>query len=468
VAGLLQPQAVDALVEQLTAFRDPDEVLRRAGLSRGSLRAMESDDEISAALETRLSALLRTPWRLEPADGPASEFLLEHLTPVAPRLLAAFWHAVPYGYSVVETVYAKRDDGRLVWAEVEEKPFEWFTPRQTGVLEYSPRSGGAPVEVDTTWKFHLARRNASYRQPYGEALLSRLYWAWQMRSNGWRFWARFLERFGAPLLIGKTAGDTQAMATALAAAVQSAVAAIGAEDDVQPVSPANAGDAFDKFDRAVDKRIQKVILGQTLTSDIDKGGSYAAAKVQDDVRDDRRMADVRLVVPAMQHAIDALSLLNFPAAAPPQFVMEDEGGLQTERAERDAKLTSAGVLQFTEQYLLDRYDLEPGDFVVPQGVTTPQGGARAALFAAQAAPVPRFTRQQQEVEDLADATLDQAGQPIDPKLVRSAVLAASDPEDLAERLAVLLRDHTSPRYQETLERALFAADVLGYIHADGK
>lgn len=53
------------------------------------------------------------------------------------------------------------------------------------------------------------------------------------------------------------------------------------------MASANAGQAFSVFQSAQDKRIQKVVLGQTLTTDVDGKGSYAAAKVHDSVRADR-------------------------------------------------------------------------------------------------------------------------------------------------------------------------------------
>lgn len=86
------------------------------------------------------------------------------------------------------------------------------------------------------------------------------------------------------------------------------------------------------------KRIQKVILGQTLTTDIAGSGSYAAAKVQDDVREDRLRADVRLIAATVQRLVAALWALNrFPGEAP-TFVMEAGEGLSVERADRDLKL----------------------------------------------------------------------------------------------------------------------------------
>lgn len=59
--------------------------------------------------------------------------------------------------------------------------------------------------------------------------------------------------------------------------------------------------------------------------------------------------------------------------------------------------------------------------------------------------------------------------PLDPAQVRSAVLAATSSEDLADRLFALMGDKVSTeQFTVTLEHALYAADVLGYVHAEGK
>lgn len=474
LGGLSVEQAIDTLLDGLLGLSEPDEILRRAGVSRPQLRALEGDDEIAGALETRFSAVVNTPWRLDPPTGRVSGFIYEELQPHAEEIIEAALRSVSYGYSVQELVYRKRSDGFVGLASAIEKPFEWFQPRRDGSLVYRRSMGGAPIVVDHVYKFLLTVRKPSYRQPQGEALLSRAYWPWFLRNAGWRFFARFLERHGAPLLVGKTPGDANAMAKRLAAAVASGAVAVGPEDQVAAIAPGNSGEAFATFEDRVNRRIQKLILGQTLTTEVGKsGGSFAAAKVQDEVRQDRRLADLRLVRGTMQRLVNALTWINFPGEVPPAFSWEDDADLSTDRAERDAKLVTAGVVKLTEQYLLARYDFEPGDFEVPEAATTPPQQPRdlqasATRFAAgDGRPRPaRFTPDQEAVEDLGDETLERLGSPIDPAAIRRAIRLSSSPDELVERLSELLDQHPSADYRETMARALFAADVMGYAHAD--
>ena len=369
----------------------------------------------------------------------------------------------------MEAVYAKpMEGGHIGLARIEEKPFEWFLPGRDGSLRYFNNLGTEGIEgkeVDTRFKFFLTRRQATYRNPYGEAILSRLYWPWFFRSQGMKFWARFLERFGQPLLVGYTDGNRSELADSLLTAVQDAVVAVGSGDKVEAVAPGNAGENFNRFESAMEKRIQKVILGQTLTTDVDGKGSYAAANVHDRVRGDRRQSDLRLVTDTVQRIVNALTILNFPATEPPKFVMEDAQGLETDRAERDVNLAKANTsLRFTQEYYRDVFGLDAEHFqLVEASKPSSMIDDRFAQFADDGT---KFTPDQQEIEELADSALAQTSSPIPLASIKAAIDAATDPEDLAERLAKLVGEESSEMFQGLLERALFTADVLGYGNAE--
>ena len=81
-------------------------------------------------------------------------------------------------------------------------------------------------------------------------------------------------------------------------------------------------------------------------------------------------------------------------------------------------------------------------------------------------PDPGADAQQAAQSDPGSANGTEDGsEPIPPELVRAAVLAARDEADLRERLAALV-PQADPRFQQALERASYAAAVLGYVAAD--
>ncbi|MDT8427123.1 MAG: hypothetical protein RQ733_14250, partial [Methyloprofundus sp.] len=71
---------------------------------------------------------------------------------------------------------------------------------------------------------------------------------------------------------------------------------------------------------------------------------------------------------------------------------------------------------------------------------------------------------QQAIEDLADAMPLKS--PIDRMAVASAIRAASSPDDLEQRLARVLAEADLSEFSEQLEKALFAADIMGYANAE--
>ncbi len=162
---LYRDQAIEQLASFLTQIPDPDVVLEKLGLSREHLRALEGDDEIHAALETRREAVISTPWRLEPGEGAVADYLLDQLAPHMTGILRGAWNAVAYGYSVLEAVYTRPGETGLIGlTHIQEKPFEWFAPGRDGGLRYFPSDGAGGTEgipVDTRYKFFLTRRMAT-------------------------------------------------------------------------------------------------------------------------------------------------------------------------------------------------------------------------------------------------------------------------------------------------------------------
>lgn len=451
--------ALDKMFQALSSIPDPDAMLKQAGIRREKLRVMEFDDEIGAALETRREAAVSTPWHLEPNTGQPAEFVTAELTPLMDSILRGVWNAIPYGYSVVEAVYVMRDGGRVGLARANEKPFEWFEPRNDGRLIYHPPDGGQDEEVDTTVKFFFTVRNPAYRNPYGEALLSRIYWPWQFRHNAWKSWMQFVERFGDPLLIGRSHDPTKMVEELRKLGVVN-ILATGSNDELSAVTQSGSGE-FSALESALNRRIQKIILGQTLTSEVGATGSFAAAKVHDQVRQEKRNADLRLIRATMQRIVDALWRLNNFGDTPPQIIIGDMAGLEKDRAERDSVLVNAGAVQLTEDYLLRVYDYQQGDIIIPKPgeKTLPKEPGKLSVELAA-------TRGQEAADSLALDAMNRVGDgPIPLDKLRAAILGAGDYADLQHRLGLLI-DSNSREFADVLARAQFAADVLGYVNAD--
>jgi phage gp29-like protein len=327
-------------------------------------------------MRTRIESVVSTVYTFDGGAKRLHRLLWEELEPNMEEIVRGVLDAVFYGYSVMEVIYKIRDDGKVGLGRVAIKPMEWFEPRPDGTLRYFPVNWfgqpGVPatasaygLECDLDYKFLLTRVHPTYYNPKGEALLSRLYWPWFYRFNGWRFWGQFLERFAIPILVGQSA-DPRAMATALVNAHQDAVIGVGPNDNVTAIVAKDEGKAFIALEDAILRRIQKVILGQTLTSDTAPGGggSYALGAVHNKVREDLMRSDIRLVRHTTQHLVRALCVLNgCPVEQVPDVLFNDQKELQRERAERDVRLAGIGV-RFRKEYYQNYYGLSETEFDV--------------------------------------------------------------------------------------------------------
>ena len=93
---------------------------------------------------------------------------------------------------------------------------------------------------------------------------------------------------------------------------------------------------------------------------------------------------------------------------------------------------------------------------------TPQAMSALAGEAPHAAP---FTPDQMQIEKLADDMLTHIKPPLQDEAIASAIRGATNPEDLVERLAVVLKDADYAEFTQHVERCLFAAEIMGYAHA---
>lgn len=511
-SSLFTSDLITLLFWSLKIMPDPDEVLRKAGLNRAALRKLAYDDEISQAIETRRDAAVNTPWRLEGGNDTANAFIADQITKFQDLLFPAMWNARIYGYSVTQIVFAELGT-QIGIAWVGEMPFEYYFPQRDGTILYRPQGAGEPIPL-LPQKYIVPIVNPTYMNPYGEALLSRLYWLWFFRTHGWQYWVQWLEQFGAPFLHGKTANvvdpqtgvkSVDALAAMLDKTRRGSSVATDPNTTIEVVEAKGStnGQQFKFFDDAVSRQISKVVLGQTLTSSEGQhGGNRALGQIHEEVRQDKRRADVKILVKGGQHLVNSLWELNGLPGTPAVFTMEDEKGLQKDRADRDAAMVDKGVLIFTRPYLKDHYDLADEDFIAPgepgfaesrgavaqtlpgdngndaANVPQPKGAPKqpaaappkskkqtsfASFFARDGA---QFTPEQEVIERGITELVDSMPNGVlSSAMIKEAIMAAKDPNDLATKLAVACQGADLNQFRIVLEKALYAAEVIGYVQA---
>jgi hypothetical protein len=356
--------AISRILTYLTSIPDPDLLLQKAGISRYQLRQLELDDEVCQAKDTRVEAVVSAPWRLEPNQTRVGKLLTSLIEPHVETLKRGVMDARFYGYSVLEIIYQKVAKG-IGLDRLSIKPIQWFEPQRDGSLVFFPDDGSGGMEgiPCNPIKFLLTTCNASYENPFGEAILSRLWFPVTWRREGWGLWLQFLETFGEPIILGAVANYEEFVEAMTAQGVRSTVAwqSVTGDDKIETITASTPGE-FERLENAILKRVQKLILGQTLTSDIGSHGSYAVAAIHNEVRNDKRRADLRMVQAAGQKLVNNLALIN--GIDPPRFVMADDAGLEMTRAQRDSVLIGVlqnSGLQLTREYFLRSYDYSEDD-----------------------------------------------------------------------------------------------------------
>ena len=468
--SLYSQEAVTRFLVNFGRQPDTDEVLRKAGIQRHKLRIMMDDDEIAQTTETRLDALLAAPFRLEPNDTKEAELLSLMIKEWYYEIVSCGLNALFFGYSVQEAVYELKPEGYIGIEWIGEKPMQWFEPKNDGRLVYRQDGTSTEQEVDQVFKFFLTRRKASFEFPYGKALLATLYWLYFFKQNGFKFWAKFLERFGTPILLGKIKSKnttTSDMNNALLTAHAQSVLSIDGQDDVEVLGTSGAsgtaGAAFESFNNQLLRQIQKVVLGQTLTSGNDGGGSRALGQVHENVRMDKLKSDIQLVTPTLQAIVDALCALNNWGEYK-VMLGEKPKPLNKDQAERDAHLKNAGA-NLTPQYFQREYGLQDGDVAEVTPISdikvTPQFSAvpkQAFNFKAGV----QITPEQQELEQTAH---DQPKVLMTDEQLQEIVQDAKDHNDLMTKLYSATKGANVDEFEIVMSKALFMADVMGYVHA---
>lgn len=474
IGGLSDDLGVDGLLSWFERYQYVDDVLAKAGLGVNDLGKLLDDDEIAGCWEKRTLAVEQRPWGLSEPESELSKFVYDALMPHWAGLVSELMQSVIYGSSCPQITY-KQDGGKWMISH-------YISTPATSLL--FDKGGSAYVRINGVERkindydelrlklFPVVRRRTAQR-PAGTAILSSLWWVALLRTNTWQYWARFLERFGSPLLVGKAAqgmtmdGRTSvdAMAAALHHAVNAGVVTVATDEDVMAIGSAGNGETFRAADAAINARIQRRILGQTLTSDAGGVGSQALGNVHNQIRMEIIAADVALVLPVMQKIINALVEINYPSQNPPTLNIETGTLLSKDRADRDLVLTQTGV-KFTRDYYIRAYDFEDGD-IVPDLQNTAQNqqlGGCAGLVNLSGDSVDGG---QQQLDGLINDAIAQAGDPADYGELKTIVLSAKSPDDLIDKL-LAWHDETNSDvvFSDALAALLFAADINGYESAD--
>jgi len=287
----------------------------------------------------------------------------------------------------------------------------------------------------------------------GGPLRSLLFW-WLFATMNRDFWSRFLDRFGAPFLVGKfNDSDDEGRATlesAFAAASKLLGVVISSETEVDVVqtSGGNAtGEAFEKFRNVARKEMAILIAGQNLSSESSSSGMNSGqANLQGDVRDDMLDFDhKRLGMTLLRTVRQFLNINGFTGSVDVVF-----GGKKA----TDIQALGSALANFKNAGLIVA-DESLADLSAEAGLTIVRDLPPAPVLTLSATDDPI-----QDPIHLAAAKLSRLMRAsLAP--VRSILAESQSPEDLEDRLSLFFADLS------LADRSQVTDDLLATLAANG-
>ncbi|WP_419787226.1 DUF935 domain-containing protein [Pseudodesulfovibrio sp.] len=459
---------------------DPDPVLRKRGEYADVLDDLTADDQVCMAMQNRKLRVLNkqdydfSPGQAKGKDVSADaarlcEELVSDLEAINLRdVFSSMLDAPFFGMTVLELMWEPHG-GRLKLVDIVAKPRKWFgfDDDNRAVFCGETHTYDAPLPAG---KFVLVRHFPTFENPYGLRLLSRCLWPVAFKRGGIEFLTRFCEKFGQPWVLAYAPHNADrasrlSMAGDLAAMVQDAVAVLpnGAKVELAAVS-GKAGDLHEGYLRRWDKSISKVLMGQTLTSEMDGQGSRAASDTHYAVSGDMADADQFLVVSAMNEIALTFRNVNAPAGViAPVFGYQEPEDFDAQ-ANLDKKLHSVGV-RFKKSHFERHYGMAEDEFdLVDDNQAEAEAPADHSAFIEFAS-----ARDAQDIIDTALAEIMPQAVKANAKLVtqiEKIVQSAETFEDMQIMLAELLgQEAEQDELAELAGRIMLNAQAFGTMAA---
>ncbi len=395
----LTPERLSAILRE-AEFGDPFLYLELAE------EMEEKDLHYLAVLNTRKQAVSQLDLEVQPAsndkaDLRAAALVRAMLANDALDLASAIidiLDAIGKGFSATEIVWDSSNrewfPRRLRWRDPRWFMFDWVSGEE--LLVRSLNNEGPSIAVDgeaaargshfkgaglygalrgdigiqpmtaplLPYKFivHIAKAKAGL--PIRGGLARAAGWSYLFKNYVLKDWVTFAEVYGQPLRVGKygagaTEQDKETLLQAVANIGTDAAAIVPDSMLIEFTEARQSGsvELYQSFCQYLDAQVSKVVLGQTLTTEVAAGaGSRAAAEVHDTVRRDILSADARRLAATLNRdLIRPIVDLNLgPRANYPrlQLGVADDGDV-SEFVDLVTKLADHGA-RIGQQAVLDR------------------------------------------------------------------------------------------------------------------
>ncbi len=357
----------------------------------------DKDEDVANCLDSLKLSVLERARSVQPANDNDSravdtkEFIEAQLAPLDfHAVLDCILDAPGYGFSVQEMIFDV-SAGQASLTAIDDCPQELFLfanrfRPQMGNLQYLDQPWASEGAEVPEAKFLVTTYRRRSRNRMGRPLLKSVFWPSWFKRNMQRLWVQFAEKGPGTAVVYYNDPDSESekkKAAEIAQAIIDNVAfavpqTFKLETELLKIARSQNPAVYERFFQAMQYSIARRILGETLTSFGNEGGTGAKAQgeVHADTLDQRSIELCRAVETVInRQLVRPLILWNFGPDAPIPtwtFDTEQEEDLM-QRLIIDAGLQRMGK-QFTVGYIVDRYDVplaagenpeQPTDVLVP-------------------------------------------------------------------------------------------------------
>lgn len=382
------------------------------------------------------------------------------------------------GFSCTEIVWDTSESQwqpkRLAWRDP-----RWFVFDQGDGETPLLRNGGSNDPLKPFgWIFHCFKAKSGL--PIRGGLARGVAWQFLFKSFTAKDWAIFCEAYGQPLRLGKyDAGASEADKEKLLEAVTnigtdySAIVPVSMAIEFIKADIAGSHELYEKRADWLDRQVSKLVLGQTSTTDAQKG-SYAVGKVHDGVRDDIEKADAKSLAATINRDLvrPYVDLNHGPQKKYPKVCIGRPDEVDVEALVKNVTELVPLGLPVSKKIMLDKLGLpEPkaGEDLLVAPKTAP-----ALDPAANPAQLPKKPGEavnsvggvkRDAIERAADAMLADWMPLVSPLVagLETEIAAASSVDDVKALLAKRFAGLDAAAMTELLANSAFAARLAGVV-----
>lgn len=343
---------------------------------------------------------------------------------------------------------------------------------------------GIPLQKKQFIFHHYKARSG---HPARAGVLRTVSWVYLFKNYALKDWVVFAESYGMPMRVGTygqnaTPADIETLERAIMDLGSAYGVAISENTKIDLKEAIKGGNAtvYETLLRFCNAEMSKAVLGQTLTSEVGSSGSYAASQTHAGVRQDILEADCKALAQTLLHYLIRPIVINNFVDYPKRlgrlpyfkFRSEPPEDLKAEADTYSVLIKDIG-LPVAEEHLYEKFGIPKPDVGqrTVQSAATPFSLKQLALSDKGSNSVKAY---QSALDGMVDSIVPHNLQSFEKTFENLSQLmdSASTLEELQallqelKTLDGLLDSSVMARFEESLQKSMFFADVVGRMRAD--